>query len=146
MVIPPIEKALRFLQSAICGLSNSLGVNLRNSPCPSSLFLSPQDSQALFLHFPSIKLSSSSYLGLPFLVRRTYQFYTTKAFLLELQLFIAKKIVAASSRELLSFRASATLNLQLSEDEEVLRTVSVDCLHLITIPQPNLGQKKFMPY
>lgn len=69
-----------------------------------------------------------------------------EAFLLELQLFIAQKIAASSSRELLSFRASTTLNLQLSEDAEVLRDAYTDCLHLLTIPQPNLGQKKFMPY
>ena len=64
-----------------------------------------------------------------------------EVFPLELQLFIAKKVVASSSRELLSFRGSATFHRQLSEDAEVLMTVFVDCLHLLTIPSPNLGQK-----
>jgi len=65
-------------------------------------------------------------------------------FPLELQLFIAKKIAASRSIGLLSFRASTTLHRQLSEDAEVLRTISADCLHLLTIPSPKAGQRKFM--
>ena len=67
-----------------------------------------------------------------------------EVFPLELQLFIAKKIVASSTRGLLSFRAFVTLHLQLSKDVDVLRVVSADCLHLLTIPSPNAGQRKFM--
>jgi len=67
-----------------------------------------------------------------------------EVFPLELQLFIAKKIAASSSKGLLSFRASTLFHRQLSEDIEVLRAVSVDCLHLLTIYAPKFGQHKFM--
>jgi len=67
-----------------------------------------------------------------------------EVFPLELQLFIAKKIAASRSRGLLSIRASTPLHRQLSEDVKVLRAVFVDCLHLLTISAPNLGQQKFM--
>jgi len=67
-----------------------------------------------------------------------------EVFPLELQLFIAKKGDSSSSGGLLSFRASTTLHRQLSEDVEMLRVVSAECLHLLTIPSPNVGQRKFM--
>lgn len=62
----------------------------------------------------------------------------------ELQLIVARKIVASSTRELITFRASAKLHRRISENPVVLRAVSKDCLHLLVLPSPNAGQKKFM--
>jgi len=62
----------------------------------------------------------------------------------ELQLIIAKKIAASSTRELLAFRASAKLYQRLSENPVVLIAVSEDCLHLLILPSPNAGHMTFM--
>jgi len=62
----------------------------------------------------------------------------------ELQLVIVKKIAASSTRELLTFRASAKLHQRLSENPEVVKAVSEDCLGLLLHDLPNAGQRKFM--
>jgi len=62
----------------------------------------------------------------------------------ELQLVIAKKIAASSTRELLTFWASAKLHRRLSENLVVLRAVSEDCLRLLELHSPNVGQRKIM--
>jgi len=62
----------------------------------------------------------------------------------ELQPIIAKKIAASSTRELITFRASAKLHRRLPENPVVLRAVSEDCLRLLVLPSPNAGQNKFM--
>jgi len=67
-----------------------------------------------------------------------------EVFPLEIQLFIAKKIASSSMRGLLAFRASTTFHWQLSEDVEVLRAVSDDCVQLFALPSPNAGKKRFM--
>lgn len=50
----------------------------------------------------------------------------------ELQLIIAKKIAASSTRGLLPFRASAKLHQRLSKNPVVLRAVSEDCLRFLS--------------
>ncbi|RHN68256.1 hypothetical protein MtrunA17_Chr3g0111911 [Medicago truncatula] len=62
----------------------------------------------------------------------------------ELQLVIAKKIAASSTRELLTFWASAKLHRRLSKNLVVLRAVSKYCLGLLLLTSPNAGQRKFM--
>jgi len=54
---------------------------------------------------------------------------------------MAKKIAALSIRDLISFRASAKLHRRLSEDVEVLRDVSDDCLRLLLLPLAQLRAK-----
>jgi len=61
----------------------------------------------------------------------------------ELQIFIPKKIATLSVRDLISFRASAKLHRRLSEDVEILRVVSDDCLRLL-LPSPYVGQRRLM--
>jgi len=61
-----------------------------------------------------------------------------------MQLFIAHKIAASSMRGLLSFGASTTLHRQLSEDDEVLRVMSNDCIQLFSVTSSNAGQRRFM--
>ena len=96
----------------------------------------------MFLYLPFTKPSLSSHP--PFSCKETHQFYAMEVFPPKLQLFITKKITASRSRGLLSFRASVILHRQLSEDVEVLTAVSDDFLHLLTIPSPNTGQRRFM--
>jgi len=62
----------------------------------------------------------------------------------ELQLIIAKKIAASSTRDLLTFLASAKLYQTLSENPMVLRVVSEYCLCLLVLPSPNARQRMFM--
>jgi len=44
----------------------------------------------------------------------------------------------------MSFRASAKLHRRLSEDVEVLRDVSNDCLRLLLLPSPDAGKRRLM--
>jgi len=83
-------------------------------------------------------------LYFPSLVRKSVNSASWKKSFPQNSKFSLPKRLASGVRDLLSFRVSTRLHQQLSEDVEVLRAVSDDCLRVLVLPLPNAGQRKLM--